>query len=142
MTQRALSRINLDCAAGNTAAYNTIRVFNNDQPQTRIRRPRCYSSGVTGTAVDPTTNSKRHALLSARDDLLSQTILACSFVQETTVPLFFERLQHSLTFGRLLSQPSTFSLSVYFCYVPTVVYGYSLLWERIVFCFRVVSVSI
>jgi len=27
MTQRALSRIDLDCAAGSTAAYNTIRVF-------------------------------------------------------------------------------------------------------------------
>jgi len=74
-------------------------------------------------------------------DLLSQTILARSFLRETTVPLFFERLQHSLTFGRLPSQPSDFSLSVYFCYVPTVVYRYSLLWERIVFCFRVVSVS-
>jgi len=34
--------------------------------QHRIRRPRCYSSGATGTPVDPTTNSKRNALLSAR----------------------------------------------------------------------------
>jgi len=76
-------------------------------------------------------------------DLLSQTILARSFLRETTVPLFFGRLQHGLTFRRLPSQPSHFSLSVYFCYVPTVVYRYSLLWERILFrvCFRVVSVS-
>jgi len=74
-------------------------------------------------------------------DLLSQTILARSFLRETTGPLFFGRLRHGLTFGRLLSQPSHFSLSVYFRYVPTVVYRYSLLRERIVFCFRVVSVS-
>jgi len=63
------------------------------------------------------------------------------FLGENTVPLFFGRLQHGLTFRRLPSQPSHFSLSVYFCYVPTVVYRYSLLWERILFCFRVASVS-
>ena len=74
-------------------------------------------------------------------DLLSQTILARSFLRETTVPLFFGGLQHGLTFGRLPTQPSHFSLLVYFCHVPTVVYRYSLLWERIVFCYRVVSVS-
>jgi len=45
-------------------------------------------------------------------DLLSQTILARSFLRETTVPLFFGRLQHGLTFGRLPSQLSHFSLSV------------------------------
>jgi len=28
--------------------------------QPRIRRPQCYSSGATGTPVDPTTDSKRH----------------------------------------------------------------------------------
>ena len=33
----------------------------------------------------------------------------------------------------------TFSLSFYFCEVPTVLSKYFLLWERIVFCFRVVS---
>jgi len=74
-------------------------------------------------------------------DLLSQTILASSFLRETIVPLFFGRLQHGLIFGRLPSQPSHFSMSVYFFHVPTVVYRYSLLWERIVFCYRVVSVS-
>ena len=74
-------------------------------------------------------------------DLLSQTILARSFLRETTVPLLFGRLQHGLTFGRLPSQPSNFSLSVYLCYVPAVIYGYSLLWERLVLCFRTVSVS-
>jgi len=74
-------------------------------------------------------------------DLLSQTILARSFLRETTVPLFFGRLQHGLTFGRLPSQPSHCSLSVYVCHVTTVVYRYSLLWERVVFCYRVVSVS-
>jgi len=41
-----------------------FRAMINLQP--RIRRPRCYSSDATGTPVDPTTNSKRHALLSAR----------------------------------------------------------------------------
>ena len=72
-------------------------------------------------------------------DLLSHTILARSFLRETTVLLFFGWLQHGLTFGRPSSQP--FSLSIYFCYVSTVVYRYSLLWDRIVFCFYVVSVS-
>jgi len=73
-------------------------------------------------------------------DLLSQTILARSFLRETTVPPFFGWLHHGLTFGRLPSQPSHFCLTVYFGYVPTVLSRYSLLWERIVFCFRVVSV--
>ena len=36
----------------------------------------------------------------------------------------------------------TFSLAVYFCYVPTVLSKYSLSWERIVFCVRVVSSSV
>ena len=40
-----------------------FRAMINLQP--RIRRPRCYSSGATGTPVDPTTDSKRHAPLSA-----------------------------------------------------------------------------
>jgi len=35
----------------------------------------------------------------------------------------------------------SFFLSIYFCNVPKVVSRYSLLWEHIVFCFRVVSVS-
>ena len=54
---------------------------------------------------------------------------------------FFSSGDYSTVLGRFLSQPSDFSLSVYFCYVPTVVYRYGLLWERIVYCFRVVSVS-
>jgi len=41
-----------------------FRAMNNLQP--RIRRPRCYSSGATGTPDDPTTDSNIHALLSAR----------------------------------------------------------------------------
>ena len=40
----------------------------------RIHRPRCYRSGATGTPVDPTTNSKRHTLLSARVQPLSELL--------------------------------------------------------------------
>jgi len=41
-----------------------FRAMINLQP--RIRRLQCYSSGATSTPVDPATDSKRHALLSAR----------------------------------------------------------------------------
>jgi len=44
--------------------HQCFRAMINLQP--RIRRPRCYSSGATGTPVDPTNDSKRLALLSAR----------------------------------------------------------------------------
>ena len=88
--------------------------------------------------------SKCHALLSARVRQLSEFLrppfpfLLDFDLRET----FFRRpSSRVLFFGRLPSQPSNFSLSVYLCYVPTVVYGYSLLWERIVLCFRGVSVS-
>jgi len=53
-----------------------------------------------------------------------------------------------LTFGRLPSQPSKFSLSVYFCYVPTVVYRYIFFMGAYCFlfpcsiCFYVVSSSV
>jgi len=42
--------------------HSCFRAMINLQP--RIRRPRCYSSGATGpgTPVDPTTDSKCHAL--------------------------------------------------------------------------------
>jgi len=103
--------------------------------QTRIRRPRCSSSRATGTPVAPTADSKRNALLSVlfwlfselfrspfhktlplplparfwpSGDFLSQTTLARSFLRETTVPSFFAQLQHGLTVGRPLSQPSHF----------------------------------
>jgi len=66
-----------------------------------------------------------------------------------TILLFFRRLQYQpfldnfnlfgLNCERLPSQHSHFSLAIYFCFVPTVLSRYSLLWERIVFCFRVVS---
>jgi len=108
-----------------------FRAMMNLQP--RIRRPWCSSSRTTGTPVAPTADSKRNALLSAvfwpfsellrspflktlqlparfwpLGDLLLQTTLACSFLRETTVPSFFGRLQHGLTFGRPLWQPSHF----------------------------------
>jgi len=39
-----------------------------------IRRPRCYRSSATGTPIDPTTDSKRHDLLSARIRPLSKLL--------------------------------------------------------------------
>jgi len=72
-------------------------------------------------------------------ELLSQTILARSFLRGTTVPPFLGRLQHCLTFGRLPSQSSHFSLAVHFCHVPTALSTYSLLWERHGIGFCVVS---
>jgi len=138
-----------------------FRAMINLQPRIRWPRSWCYRTRATSTSVDPTTNSKRHALLSACVRPLSE--LLCSpfpfltdfdlretfFCRPSSHVLFFGRLQHrsfgrlqhGLTFGRLPSQPSNFPLSVYLCYVPTVVFRYSLLWERIVVCFRVVSVS-
>jgi len=51
-------------------------------------------------------------------DLLSQTILARSFLWETTVPSFFGRLQHGRGFGRLLSQPLHFLAGDLFLFCP------------------------
>jgi len=39
-----------------------------------IRRPRCYRTRATSTPVDPTTDSKRHALHSARVRPLSELL--------------------------------------------------------------------
>ena len=79
--------------------------------QHRIRPPRCYRTRATSTLIDPTTDSKRHALLSARVRPLGQLLrLPFSFLldfdlretffrrpssrvlffRETTVPLFFD----------------------------------------------------
>jgi len=119
------------------APYNTTRVFEHwsiFKPAFDVHVDvECSCSPATGTPVAPTADSKRNALLSAlfwpfsellrspfrktlplparfwpSGDLLSQTTLARSFLRETTVPSFFERLQHGLTFGRPLSQPSNF----------------------------------
>jgi len=68
-----------------------------------------------------------------------QTTLARSFVRETTALSFFGRLQHGSTSRRPSSQPSHFLQRFIFCEFPTVLSKYSLLWERIVFCFHVVS---
>ena len=67
MTQRALSRINLEvcCMKHRSLQHHPcFRAMINLQP--RLRQPRCYSSDATGTPGDPTTDIKRHALLSAR----------------------------------------------------------------------------
>ena len=106
-----------------------LRAMINLQP--RIRRPRCYSSGATGTPVAPTSDCCQQAqsptfcalltlprtsslalpqepspscsiLIFGR--LLSQTTVVRSFLRETSVQTFFGRLQHGLTFGRPLSQ--------------------------------------
>ena len=130
--------------------------------QLHIRRPQCCSSRANSTPVAHNADSKRHALLSVRVWLFSEIlrspfpILVDMDLRET----FFRRpSSHVLFFGILQYCPFSddsnavsplgefrqnlqiFFLSVYFCYVPTVVYRYSLLWERIVFCFRVASVS-
>jgi len=108
-----------------------FRAMINFQP--RICRPRWSSSRATSTPVAHTADSKRNALLPAlfwsfsellrsplrknlplparcwpSEDFLSQTTLARCFLRETIVPTFFRRLQHGLTFGRPLSQPSYF----------------------------------
>jgi len=113
-----------------------------------LRRPYCRQKAPNLTFCARLTIKQSSSLelpLPARfwpwGDLLSETILARSFLRYTTVPLFFGWLQHGLTFGRLPSQPSHFCWSVYLCHVPTVVYRYSLLWERIVLCHHVISVS-
>jgi len=67
VTQRALSRINLEvcCMKHRSLQHHPcFRAMINLQP--RLRQPRCYSSDATGTPGDPTTDIKRHALLSAR----------------------------------------------------------------------------
>jgi len=101
--------------------------------QSRIRRPRCYSQRADGTRVALTADSKRHALLSAlvwpfselrrspfhKDPSPSCSILTfgspsfayhpCAFFSSRDYSTaIFGRLQHSLSFGRLLSQPSHF----------------------------------
>jgi len=81
-----------------------FRAMINLQP--RVRRPRCYRTRATSTPVDPTTNSKRHALLSAHVQQLSE--LLCSpfpflfdfdlretfFRRPSSRVLFFGRLQY------------------------------------------------
>jgi len=81
-----------------------FRAMINLQP--RIRRPRCYSSDATGTPVDPTTDSRRHALLSARvrplgellrspfPFLLDFDLRETFFRRPSSRVLFFERLQY------------------------------------------------
>jgi len=83
-----------------------FRAMINLQP--RILRPRCYSSGATGTPVDPTTDSKRHALLSARiralgkllrsplPFLLNSDLRETFFCRPSSRVLFFGRLQSLL----------------------------------------------
>jgi len=72
----------------------------------RIHRPRCYRSGATGTPVDPTTNSKRHTLLSARvrplgillrlpfPFLINFDLQETFFRRPSSRVLFFGRLQY------------------------------------------------
>ena len=84
----------------NLQHHPCFRTMINLQP--RIRRPRCYNSGSTGTPVDPTTDSKRHVLLSARvrplDELLRSPFLLDFDLRET----FFRRpSSRVLFFGRL-----------------------------------------
>jgi len=88
----------------NLQHHPCFRAMINLQP--RIRRLPCYSSGVTGTPVDPTTDSKRHALLSARVRALGELVrspfpfLFNFDLRETFFPrpsshvLFFRRLQY------------------------------------------------
>jgi len=86
----------------NLQQHPCFRAMINLQP--RIHRPRWHSSGVTGTPVDPTTDSKRHVLLSARVRPLGEllrspfTFLIDFDLRET----FFRRpSSRILFFGRL-----------------------------------------
>jgi len=85
--------------------YPCFRAMINLQP--RIRRPRCYnSSRATGTPVDPTTDSKCHAILSARvlplgellrspfPFLLDFDLQETFFRRPSSRVLFFGRLQY------------------------------------------------
>jgi len=81
-----------------------FRAMINLQP--RIRRPRCYRTRATSTPVDPTTDSKRHALLSARVRPLSELLRSpfpflldfdlreTFFRRPSSRVLFFGRLQY------------------------------------------------
>ena len=81
-----------------------FRAMINLQP--RIRRPRCYTSGATGTPVDPTTDRKRHALLyacarplgefirSPFPFLLDFDVRETFFRRPSSCVLFFGRLQY------------------------------------------------
>jgi len=81
-----------------------FRVMINLQP--RIHRPRCYRTRATSTSVDPTTDSKRHALPSAQvwplSELLRSPFLSLLdfdlretfFRRPSSRVLFFGRLQY------------------------------------------------
>jgi len=104
----------------------------------------------------------RHALLAARVRPLSQLLRSAFpflldfdlretfFRRPSSRVLFFGRLQYRSFWDDSNTvwpsgdfTPFKFFFVVYFGYIPPIVYrrGNSLLWERIVFCFRVVSVS-
>ena len=128
------------------------------QLQPRIRRPRYYSSRAHGTPMPLLlTTSATPYFLRASDPSLNFFARPCCSILTFGRPPFADHpsvffssgdysttllgwLQHSLNFGRILSQPQfTFSLARVCCWVPTILSRYGLLWERIVFCFRVVS---
>jgi len=81
-----------------------FRTMINLQP--RILQPQCYRTRATSTPVDPTTNSKRHALLSAHVWPLSELLRSpfpflldfdlqqTFFHRPSSRVLFFGRLQH------------------------------------------------
>jgi len=137
-----------------------FRAMINLQP--RIRRPRCYRTRATSTSVDPTTDSKRHVLLSAHVRPLSQ-LLRSPFpflldfdLRET----FFRRPSSRVLFvGRLqyrsfLDDSNTVSpsgdlchnLQIFLCRFVFVTSLQSstdrVCYESVlIFCFSVVSVS-
>jgi len=159
VTQRALSRINLNCATGSTTAYNTTRVFEQWSIFSPAIADRDATAHVPQAPLSPillTASATPHFLRSSdtpanffarpspsarfwpSGDPLLQITLARSFLRETTVLFFWTtsaRFDLRETFITIL----TIFLAVYFCLVPTVLSKYSVLWEHIVFCFRVVS---
>jgi len=119
---------------------------------------------ATGTSVDPTANSKRHVLLSGcvwpLSDLLRSNfpflldfdLRGTFFRRQSSRVLFFGRLQYcsflddSNTVWQWPSADFCHNLEIFLCrfifVTPSVAYRYSLLWERIVFCYHVASVCI
>jgi len=154
VTQRELSRINLDCATGSTAAYNTTCGFEQSSvfnPAFAVRDAIPNLPTAPPSPLLPTTSATTY-FLREFDPFPSCSILTfwrpsfanhprAFFSSGDYCTALFGRLQHGLTSGRLLSQTSHF-LWRFFCvssllYSPDLACG--LLWERIIFCFRIVS---
>ena len=72
----------------------------------QVRRPRCYSSGATGTPVAPTAANKRNALLSALFRPFREILRSPFLLDFDLREIFFRRPpSRVLFFGRLHYRP-------------------------------------